>query len=214
MDTETVLAHILPEVTKLLKVALDALAQQTHPTFYHLEEGTQALLPRIGQVVLQAGVDAQGSGLEGPGRACACGGTQQYHDRSRPLSVTSSLGVIQLVQRAYYRCPDCGRHQFPLDDTLGPGRAGRMSRYLQEHCAWLLALLPAQTARQTLVRFGWPQVAVSQVREHGEALGAELEQREQAQRVTAQVAAMRPPSSKASLASPPRVSDCMRRPTA
>jgi hypothetical protein len=39
----------------------------------------------------------------------------------------------------------------------------------------LLAVLPARLAQQALARFGWPAVAASQVREHGEALGAELE---------------------------------------
>jgi hypothetical protein len=50
-----------------------------------------------------------------------------------------------------------------------------MSRYLQEQCGWLLALLPGRLAQQTLSRFGWPAVSASQIREHGEALGAELE---------------------------------------
>lgn len=51
-----------------------------------------------------------------------------------------------------------------------------MSRYLQEQCGWLLALLPGRLAQQTLRRFGWPAVPTSQIREQGEALGAELEQ--------------------------------------
>ena len=51
-----------------------------------------------------------------------------------------------------------------------------MSRYLQEQCAWLLALLPGRVGQQTLERFGWPAVAASQVRAKGEALGAELEE--------------------------------------
>ena len=61
-----------------------------------------------------------------------------------------------------------------------------MSRYLQEQCGWLLALLPARVAEPSLVRFGWPAVAGSQVREHGEALGAELEQAIQQRLTTTQ----------------------------
>jgi hypothetical protein len=78
-----------------------------------------------------------------------------------------------------------------------------MSRYLQAQCGGLLALLPAHLARPTLVRFGWPAVATSQVREHGEALGAELEQREQAQRVRAPAEAACPPAQQGSPRQPP-----------
>ena len=54
-----------------------------------------------------------------------------------------------------------------------------MSRYLREQCAWLLALLPVRAGQQTLARFGWPAVSASEVRAKGEALGAELDEREQ-----------------------------------
>jgi hypothetical protein len=204
MDTETVLADILPKVTALLKAVVEQAAEGERPTLYTLEEQTQAVLPRIGQVVLQALVGGQGSGVQGPARACACGGSQVYHDRRRPVSVTSSLGRIRIEQRAYYGCAQCGAHALPLDEQLGLRRAGRMSRDLQEQCGWLLALLPAQLARQTLTRFGWPAVATSQVREHGEALGAELERREQAQRVRAQTEAGRPPAQQGVPRQPPQ----------
>jgi hypothetical protein len=137
---------------------------------------TQAALPRIGQTILQELTIAQGSGVEGPLRPCRCGQEQRYHDRARRLSVETSVGVIQLHERAYYHCGVCGATSYPLDERLGLGQAGRMSRYLQEQCGWLLAVLPTRLAHQALVRFGWPVVAASQVREHGEALGAELEE--------------------------------------
>jgi hypothetical protein len=102
--------------------------------------------------------------------------------------VQTSVGALQLEQRAYYRCAVCHASSYPLDERLGLGRAGRMSRYLQEQCAWLLALLPGKLGQQTLVRFGWPPVSASEVRAKGEALGAELDAREQ-QRVAALQAA-------------------------
>jgi hypothetical protein len=101
MDTETVLARILPKVAALLKATLDTLAEQEQPSFYTLEEGTQTVLPQIGQVLLQALAEVQGSGLVGPERACpACGGAQRYHDQARPLQLTSSVGGIRLERRA------------------------------------------------------------------------------------------------------------------
>jgi len=52
-----------------------------------------------------------------------------------------------------------------------------MSRYLQEQCGWLLALLPGRLGQETLRRFGWPAVSASEVQAKGEALGVELEAR-------------------------------------
>jgi hypothetical protein len=106
--------------------------------------------------------------------------------------VQTSVGAITLERRAYYRCSVCQASSFPLDEHLGLGRAGRMSRYLQEQCAWLLALLPGKVGQQTLRRFGWPAVSASEVRAKGEALGAEMEEREQQQLAAHQAVAARP----------------------
>src|SRR5262249_55779890 len=83
---------------------------------------------------------------------------------------------------------------YPLDERLGLGQAGRMSRSLQEPCGWLLAVLPTRLAQQALARFGWPMVAASQVREQGEALGAELEAYLQERLACAQREAGEPPA--------------------
>ncbi len=108
--------------------------------------------------------------------------------------VQTSVGDIRLEQRAYYRCAACRATSYPLDEHLGLGQAGRMSRYLQEQCAWLLALLPGRLGQQTLARFGWPAVAASEVRAKGEALGAELDAREQARLAALQAAVAVPTS--------------------
>jgi hypothetical protein len=195
MNTETVLAAILPAVEQIIKAVVGQVAQQaTPPTLYELEEQTQSALPQIGQMVLQGLVSGQGAGVVGPERPCDCGDYQRYHDQSRALTVQTSVGTLRLSQRAYYQCSGCRANRYPLDEQLGLGRAGHMSRYLQEQCGWLLALLPARVAQQTLVRFGWPAVAASQIREHGEALGAELEQREQHRLGVARQEAALPPS--------------------
>jgi hypothetical protein len=130
----------------------------------------------------------------GPTRPCPCGADQRYHDQARRLSVQTSVGVVRLERRAAYQCAGCAATSYPLDERLGLGQAGRMSRYLQEQCGWLLALLPARMAQQTLGRFGWPTVAASQVREHGDALGAELEQEVQAHLACARQEAAGDPS--------------------
>ena len=90
----------------------------------------------------------------GPTRPCGCGQEQTYHDQARRLVVQTSVGDSRLEQRAYYRCAACRATSYPLDEQLGLGQAGRMSRSLQEQCAWLLALLPGRLGQQTLARFG------------------------------------------------------------
>jgi hypothetical protein len=198
MHTETVLAQILAGVEPIIKAVVDEVDAdgrgESPATLYGLEERVQAILPQIGQLVLQALVDGQGSGAEGPERSCGCGGAQRYHDQARPLTMQTSLGPIALRRRAYYRCGQCGATSYPLDARLGLKRAGRMSRYLQEQVGWLYGLLPAGTVQQTLARFGWPPLCVSQIREHAEALGTEMEQREQAQLQVARQEAQQVPA--------------------
>jgi hypothetical protein len=195
MNTETVLARILPAMEEIIKaVVSQVVASSASATLYDLEEQTQAVLPRMGQVLLQGLVTAQRAGVVGSTRPCPCGADQHYHDQARRLSVQTSVGLIRLEQRATYQCAECAATSYPLDEQLGLGQAGRMSRYLQEQCGWLLALLPARVAQQTLVRFGWPAVAASQVREHGEALGAELEQQVQERLTCARQEAAEDPS--------------------
>ncbi|GAC1432560.1 MAG: hypothetical protein NVSMB65_06200 [Chloroflexota bacterium] len=195
MTPEVALSRMVPAVAEMLKAVVEqAVAPEATPTLYELEALTQQVLPQIGQVVLQELARAQGSGLVGPTRACACGEEQRYRDQGRRLVVQTSVGDIRLEQRAFYRCGACAATSYPLDERLGLGQAGRMSRYLQEQCAWLLALLPGRLGQQTLARFGWPAVAASQVRAHGEALGAEMDAREQQRLVALQEAAGQPQS--------------------
>ena len=171
MNTEAVLAAIVPAVAELIKNMVDGIAKAEAPTLYELEAQTHAVLPQIGRVLLQALVAGQGAGLAGPERACGCGGQQAYQDQHRPLSVATSLGLVRVGARACYQCPTCRARSYPVDEQLGLGVAGRMSRYQQEQVGWLLALLPVRLARQTLIRFDWPAVSASSIREQGEAAG-------------------------------------------
>jgi hypothetical protein len=175
MNTEAVLAAIVPAVAPLIKGLIEAVAAAEGATLYDLEAQTHAVLPQIGQVLLQALVEGQAAAVLGADGACACGGQPQAQGEPRPLRVDTSLGEIRFDRRVAYQCSICGARRYPVDEQLGLGLAGRMSRYQQEQIGWLLALLPVRLARQTLQRFNWPTLSASSVREHGEALGAELE---------------------------------------
>jgi len=173
MNTEAVLGAIVPAVTAILKALVEATAEgAAAPSLSDLEAQTHRALPQIGQVVLQALVEGQGAGLAGPRRACDCGGQQTYHDQNRPLTVDTSVGVLRLRARASYQCAACRARSYPVDEQLGLRRAGRMRRSQQEQVGWLLDLLPVQRARAALLRFAWPVVSASRVREQGEALAA------------------------------------------
>jgi hypothetical protein len=129
MNTETMLGHILPLVQAILKDVVSQMSTTSGaPTLYDREAQTQAALPRIGQAILQGGVEGQGSGVEGPLRPGPCGQEQGYQDQARPLTVQTSVGDIRLDQRAYYHCRACGANASPLDERLGLGHAGRRSR--------------------------------------------------------------------------------------
>ncbi len=169
MTTETVLARMLPAVETVLKEVVEQALGHAAPTLYDLAAITQSALLRLGPLVLQALTQAQGSGLVGPTRPCACGQQQTYHDQARPLSMQTSVGEIRLEQRAYYRCAQCAATSYPVDEQAGLGQAGRMSRYLQAQCGWLLALLPGRVGQQTLGRFGWPAISASHLQEKAQA---------------------------------------------
>jgi hypothetical protein len=122
MNTETVLARILPAREEAIKaVVSQGVASSTPATLYDLEEQTQAVLPRIGQVLLQGVVTAQGAGVVGPTRSCPCGADQHDHDQARQLSVQTSVGQIQLKQRAVYQCSQCAATSYPPDRAVGAG---------------------------------------------------------------------------------------------
>ena len=66
MNTETMLARILPAIEEVIKeVVSQVVASSASATLYDLEEQTQTVLPRIGQVLLQGFVPAQGAGVVG-----------------------------------------------------------------------------------------------------------------------------------------------------
>ena len=176
MNTLEVLDSILPKVMELIKQGIEKLEVKNEPTFYELEEETQALLPLIGNVVLQGLTDAQAKEHQKTVQRCECGNLQVYHISNRSLYLTCSVGDILLKKRAYYLCKACGRRSFPLDDQLALNSEGTMSRYLQEQVAWLFAQIPASRVKEGLPRFGWPEISETQIREKAKALGREIDE--------------------------------------
>jgi hypothetical protein len=175
MNVETLLSQVMPEIETIIRTRLVEMAEKH--TLYTLEEQTHQLLRQIGQRVLQIMVNQEGSGLEGPERPCStCGGQQQYHDQQHPLRLITSLGEIQVRQRASYRCPHCHTSSYPLDQKLGLRQCGRTSRYVQEFMGWLITAESMGAARETLAKFWGIGIPSSQIRTQGEALGTEIDE--------------------------------------
>ncbi len=174
MNTEKLVNHILPQVLDQVGTLLKMLTEQQ--TLYEYEEITHTFLQQVGNRILQGILNHVGCGMQGPTRPCPdCAGEQIYHDRHHPLCLKTSLGPIQVTERASYRCPDCHASEYPLDRQLGIEGKGKMSRFLQEQIGWLLAETPMETVGETLEKFYWPHVPTSQIRVMGERLGQELE---------------------------------------
>jgi len=174
MDIEQLIAQVLPEIATILRSEVQMLTEPH--TWYQNETQTHAIMQRVGHLVAQALAEQEGSGVEGPSRACAqCGSEQVYHDQHHPLTLLTSVGPIRWSHRASYRCPACHSSSYPLDERLGLRQAGRTSRYLQELMGWLLAEEPMGAACETMQKFLGLHVPVSQMRRVGEALGTELD---------------------------------------
>lgn len=174
MNTEKLINQILPQILDQIGTTLKTLTE--NQTLYEYEEITHGVLQRLGNLLLQGIIEYVGCGMQGPTRPCpGCAGKQSYHDRHHPLGLKTSLGPIQITERASYRCPECHASEYPLDRQLGIDGKGKMSRFLQEQIGWLLAETPMETVGETLEKFYWPHVPTSQIRVMGERLGQELE---------------------------------------
>lgn len=196
MDTEQVTDQIVAQLRPLIKQYLEELG--IDPRLYRMEKLVHPLLRQLGQLVVQAAVTTVGSGLVGPERPCGCGGQQRYVDQHHPRTHHTSVGDVTCARRARYRCATCGLTTYPVDALLEVRHAGQMSRYLQEHTAWLLQELSCWKTSEALERFWGQKVSPSQVLTHAQALGAELDQQQQerVQAVAAELvdlAAARPP---------------------
>ena len=176
MSTNELVQHIITQMTASITTEMDELLS-THATLYLIEAAAHRIMEQVGHEFAQGVVTAKGSGLEGPTHSCACGGKATYVDQNHPLTYQTSVGHLRSAQRARYHCADCGAASYPLDHDLDVGHSGRMSRYLQERCAWLASKMPMEEASQTLEKFHWPAASASQVQRHAEDLGHEVDQR-------------------------------------
>jgi hypothetical protein len=108
---------------------------------------------------------------------CGCGRQAHYHDR-RPKRLLSVLGSLQF-ERAYYMCPDCHQGHSPRDrelDVEGVGYSPGVRRMM----AVVGSELSFERGRQQLELLAGIEVTAKAVERQAEAVGCEIELRQQA----------------------------------
>lgn len=120
---------------------------------------------------------SQGSG-ESSLTPCACGHAAHYYD-SRPKQLLTALGPVRF-QRSYYVCPHCHQGQSPRDrelDVEGVSCSPGVRR--------MLAVVGSESSfdqgREQLELLAGIEVTAKAVERHAEAIGSDIEVRQQSE---------------------------------
>ncbi len=113
-----------------------------------------------------------------PRLPCSCGGGAAFHSL-RPKRLLTALGPV-VLERAYYVCPGCHQGQSPGDRELD-GEGSEFSPGVRR----MMALVGGQSSfdegRQQLELLAGMEVTAKAVERQAEAIGADIEAREQGQ---------------------------------
>jgi hypothetical protein len=109
---------------------------------------------------------------------CSCGHTAKYFGlRSKP--VLTVVGEAQSL-RPYYLCEHCHQGQFPMDVDLDIENT-ELSPGVRRMLAWVGQAMPFDAGRQQMKLLADLSVTTKAVERTAEAIGADIEVREQAQ---------------------------------
>lgn len=136
------------------------------------EMGLRERMHRVGAVLLEQLLNAEGGGYEGSRRCCSNGHKADFVEH-RSKQVLTVLGPVE-VQRAYYHCPGCQAGMIPRDEALdiagtsfSPGVRRMMSRVGSKESF--------QEGRQDLKELAGLEVTAKQVERVSEQLGGQAE---------------------------------------
>lgn len=136
-----------------------------------LESAVETAMRQAGAAALTLVIEELGTGHEGAGRPCPCGGTQttKHYARCHPQTV---LGRID-VRRAVYHCATCDRTEYPLDARLGlpEGQTSGLLSTRLSLCAALEPFVPASTLLRDLTGL---EVSPKRTQLVSEALGSRV----------------------------------------
>ncbi len=141
-----------------------------------VEMATRARMHQAGTAVLTGLLSAH---LDPPARvACRCGAEARYHDH-RPKQLLTALGPVEF-DRAYYVCPHCLRGQSPRDRELDVDGT-QYSPAVRRMMAVVGSESSFDQSREQLKLLAGIEVTAKAVERNAEAIGADIEAREQAE---------------------------------
>jgi len=142
------------------------------------EEEARQLGQRVAQLALQSLLSVGGKGYHGTWLICGCGGRLKYQ-RDAVRKVRSLVGEVS-YRRAYYYCRDCGVSRVPKDEEIGQG-AREISAGVERVVGLVSAHLSFETSAEVLREVGGVELSGRQCETVAEGVGAEAEQRTQAE---------------------------------
>ena len=138
---------------------------------------------RVAHLALSSLLTEGGKGYHGTQLICGGGGRWRYQ-RDAARRVRTLVGEVR-YQRAYYYCRACGASRAPKDEALGQG-AREISAGVERVVGLVSAPLPFETGAGIWREVGGVELSGGQVETVAEAIGAEAEQRTQAEARPAQ----------------------------
>ena len=139
-----------------------------------VEGAIRGAMHRVGTALLR---ELLSSSETAPPRVpCACGQQACYHD-TRPKQLTTVVGEVRL-ERAYYVCSTCGRGQCPRDRELDV-EATACSPGVRRMMALVGSETSFEQGREQLQVLAGLDLTAKAIERHAEALGADVEAREQ-----------------------------------
>ena len=167
-----ILAAVQEEVSREVEWWVGQAREKRETDLEAWEMGLRDRIHRVGAVLLEQLLNADGKGYEGSRPSCPQGHTAVFVTH-RSKQVLTVLGPIQL-QRAYYHCSGCQAGRIPKDDALdivgssfSPGVRRMMSRVGSKESF--------QNGRQDLKELAGLEVTAKQVERVSEQLGQQAQ---------------------------------------
>jgi hypothetical protein len=136
------------------------------------EMGLREAVHRLGAVLVEKMLEAEGGGYQGVEVPCGCGGGARFLGY-RAKALMTVLGGVSL-RRAYYWCSPCGRGEIPLDQQLDVvGTA--LSPGLRRLAARVGAKEPYREGAEDLKELAGVQIGAKAVERVSKEVGAQME---------------------------------------
>lgn len=174
MDSATALADLMAFFAQAMKRIFEAVGKfGTEYDARSLEAYVEEQMKALGAVLLETAWRVRMKGRGVPrSRPCVCGRVKHYIGR-RPCTVRGVVGLLELDERHYYRCDQCGATEFVGDELRG---ASEFTALAEERIALAGKDGAYAGAARLLRRLGVIAVAGSTVRKVCVRLGRRIKE--------------------------------------